>query len=128
MGPVRPSRYGAGQALAVRGRSGPRGMVSPRGSVPERPKGADCKSAGTAYEGSNPSRPTLPPSTPCIGRPDWARVGLGCTCRGACFHYNAVTNASDPHPPGQADGRPHDGLGCTTLIPESSGRGPTRWV
>jgi hypothetical protein len=28
------------------------------GSVPERPKGADCKSAGSAFEGSNPSRPT----------------------------------------------------------------------
>ena len=26
--------------------------------MPERPKGADCKSAGTAYGGSNPSRPT----------------------------------------------------------------------
>src|SRR5438270_8860021 len=30
-----------------------------RGSVPERPKGADCKSAGSAYGGSNPPRPTL---------------------------------------------------------------------
>ncbi len=39
-------------------------MVAPRGSVPERPKGADCKSAGTAYEGSNPSRPTLRISIP----------------------------------------------------------------
>src|SRR5580704_6828107 len=29
-----------------------------QGSVPERPKGADCKSAGTAYGGSNPPRPT----------------------------------------------------------------------
>src|ERR1700688_2763961 len=35
-------------------------MVSLRGSVPERQKKADCKSAGTAYEGSNPSRPTFP--------------------------------------------------------------------
>ena len=26
--------------------------------MPERPKGADCKSAGTAYGGSNPPRPT----------------------------------------------------------------------
>src|SRR5207302_7311806 len=31
---------------------------SARGSVPEWPKGADCKSAGTAYGGSNPPRPT----------------------------------------------------------------------
>src|SRR4051812_30386895 len=29
-----------------------------QGSVPERPKGADCKSAGTAFGGSNPPRPT----------------------------------------------------------------------
>src|SRR4051812_6963347 len=28
------------------------------GSVPEWPKGADCKSAGTAFGGSNPPRPT----------------------------------------------------------------------
>ena len=34
--------------------------MAPRnqGSVPEWPKGADCKSAGTAFDGSNPSRPT----------------------------------------------------------------------
>lgn len=29
------------------------------GRLPERPKGADCKSAGTAYGGSNPSSATL---------------------------------------------------------------------
>src|SRR5688500_4537579 len=29
-----------------------------QGSVPEWPKGADCKSAGTAFGGSNPPRPT----------------------------------------------------------------------
>src|SRR4051812_37251870 len=29
-----------------------------QGSVPEWPKGADCKSAGIAFDGSNPSRPT----------------------------------------------------------------------
>ena len=28
------------------------------GGVPERSKGADCKSAGTAFEGSNPSPST----------------------------------------------------------------------
>ena len=28
------------------------------GGVPERPKAADCKSAGIAYEGSNPSPST----------------------------------------------------------------------
>jgi hypothetical protein len=33
------------------------------GGVPERPKGADCKSAGGAYGGSNP-----PPSTINMGK------------------------------------------------------------
>ena len=28
------------------------------GQIPEWPKGTDCKSAGTAFEGSNPSLPT----------------------------------------------------------------------
>jgi hypothetical protein len=28
------------------------------GRIPEWPKGTDCKSAGTAFEGSNPSPPT----------------------------------------------------------------------
>ena len=32
---------------------------SKRGKIPEWPKGTDCKSAGTAFEGSNPSPPTL---------------------------------------------------------------------
>ena len=36
-----------------------RDIVARLGSVPEWPKGADCKSAGYAYEGSNPSRPTF---------------------------------------------------------------------
>ena len=29
------------------------------GGIPEWPKGADCKSAGTAFSGSNPLSPTL---------------------------------------------------------------------
>ncbi len=28
------------------------------GGIPERPKGTDCKSAGDAFDGSNPSSPT----------------------------------------------------------------------
>src|SRR5206468_9211788 len=39
--------------------------VSPPGGVPERSKGADCKSAGEAYGGSNP-----PPSTISLLRSD----------------------------------------------------------
>ena len=31
----------------------------PSGSVPERPKGTGCKPVGYAYDGSNPSRPTI---------------------------------------------------------------------
>jgi hypothetical protein len=34
-------------------------MPSTRGGVPEWPKGSDCKSAGTAFEGSNPSPSTI---------------------------------------------------------------------
>ena len=30
-----------------------------RGGIPERPKGADCKSVGSAFEGSNPSPSTI---------------------------------------------------------------------
>ena len=33
------------------------------GSMPEWLMGADCKSAGYAYAGSNPARPTLPSYT-----------------------------------------------------------------
>ena len=33
----------------------------PRGGVPERPKGSDCKSDGSAFEGSNPSPSTISP-------------------------------------------------------------------
>ena len=37
--------------------------------MPERPKGADCKSAGIAYVGSNPARPTTKrPIAFAIGR------------------------------------------------------------
>ena len=35
-----------------------RGTLGVPGGVPERPKGADCKSAGFAYGGSNPPAPT----------------------------------------------------------------------
>ncbi len=33
--------------------------------MPERPKGAVCKIAGDAYEGSNPSPPTNEPTKDC---------------------------------------------------------------
>ena len=42
------------------------------GGVPERPKGADCKSAGGAYGGSNP-----PPSTICLFIDGQAGVAQG---------------------------------------------------
>ena len=35
------------------------GFPSGHGGVPERSKGADCKSAGHAFEGSNPSPSTI---------------------------------------------------------------------
>jgi hypothetical protein len=34
-------------------------LALPRGGVPERPKGADCKSAVIDFEGSNPSPTTI---------------------------------------------------------------------
>ena len=34
---------------------------APYGSVPERPKGADCKSVVTDFGGSNPPSPTMIP-------------------------------------------------------------------
>ena len=42
----------------VEGGHGGDAILTGHGSVPEWPKGADCKSAGTAFGGSNPSRPT----------------------------------------------------------------------
>src|SRR3954447_26313806 len=44
--------------------------VRPRGGLPEWPMGADCKSVGLAYEGSNPS-----PATPGTKAPDQVLVG-----------------------------------------------------
>ncbi len=43
-------------------------MVGFAGGVPERSKGADCKSAGSAFEGSNPS-PSTTAQTEGQGRP-----------------------------------------------------------
>ena len=37
--------------------SGSSPLVGSSGRIPEWPKGADCKSVGTAFEGSNPSPP-----------------------------------------------------------------------
>ena len=42
----------------------------PHGGLPEWPMGADCKSVGLAYEGSNPS-----PATPVFTAPDLLRSG-----------------------------------------------------
>src|SRR6266850_5298671 len=38
-----------------------------RGEMPERPIGPDCKSGGTAFEGSNPPLPTTSRRRPCPG-------------------------------------------------------------
>src|SRR4051795_5804518 len=47
--------------------------VRPHGGLPEWPMGADCKSVGLAYEGSNPS-----PATPRYAGPGPARSGAVC--------------------------------------------------
>src|SRR3954465_6532796 len=44
--------------------------VRPHGGLPEWPMGADCKSVGLAYEGSNPS-----PATPGTAAPDLSGRG-----------------------------------------------------
>src|SRR3954469_8476134 len=58
--------------------------VPPHGGLPEWPKGADCKSVGSAYEGSNPS-PATPrydgPRPVPVGGP--RRWGGPSPCRGA---------------------------------------------
>src|SRR6266702_3229753 len=44
------------------------------GGVPERSKGADCKSAGSAFEGSNPSPSTSQKTG--VRRLEWSDEGL----------------------------------------------------
>ena len=72
-------------------------MAHPAG-VPERPKGAGCKPAGSAYEGSNPS--------PCIARPlgparsRRGRVGPG--SRTATRDPAPVFGRQSPQPSGAA--------------------------
>ncbi len=53
------------------------GFVRDSGGVPERSKGADCKSAGSAFEGSNPS-----PSTKRIPRMQMGSERTGSRSRG----------------------------------------------
>jgi hypothetical protein len=43
-------------------------FLGKRGEVPEWPKGADCKSAGYAFEGSNPSLSTFVCGNSSVGR------------------------------------------------------------
>ena len=78
-----PQRHGQGPEEAPRapwlsrlGAMPPRSetMVGTPGSVPEWPKGADCKSAGKAYGGSNPSRPTGAKAQVRGGKPLLARA------------------------------------------------------
>src|SRR5689334_10065971 len=42
-----------------------------RGGLPERPKGADCKSAGIAFDGSNPSPSTGVSRETMLAAPPW---------------------------------------------------------
>ena len=58
------------------------------GGVPERSKGTDCKSVGSAFEGSNPSPSTRSIYRKCAGcKVSWAgrqEVGVGCLGQGGC--------------------------------------------
>src|SRR5690606_19199054 len=44
-------------------------LAAHHGRLPERPKGADCKSAGIAYVGSNPTPATRARTARDLGRP-----------------------------------------------------------
>ena len=69
------------------------------GSVPEWPKGADCKSAGSAFGGSNPPRPTstnaVPDSTETATIP---RASRGMGLRWRSMAYVRTRRAADGTP------------------------------
>ena len=44
------------------------------GGIPERPKGADCKSVVTDFAGPNPASPTIKKHRPCVGVFFMARI------------------------------------------------------
>ena len=61
----------------VEGSSPPIGfLVIPNGWIPEWPKGTDCKSAGNAFEGSNPSPPSSRKAVTTRDGAVWKLVGL----------------------------------------------------
>ena len=49
--------------------------------VPERPKGSDCKSDGSAFEGSNPSPSTIFLNTICKAPVEGSRAAKGSDCK-----------------------------------------------
>jgi hypothetical protein len=59
-------------------RAGPTAILDTLGGVPERSKGADCKSAGSAFAGSNPA----PATRATAGRGDSRRVAIAASVRG----------------------------------------------
>ena len=65
-----------------------------QGGIPERSKGSDCKSDGSAFAGSNPASPTIPSATP--RRREAALAGAG-TARGP-LTWDCVLRWI--HPPG----------------------------
>ena len=62
---------------------------SKRGKIPEWPKGADCKSVGTAFGGSNPPLPTKKKTSQC-------GVFFYAGNRGFCAVYTARRIAPEP--------------------------------
>lgn len=62
---------------------------SKRGKIPEWPKGADCKSVGTAFGGSNPPLPTKKKTSQC-------GVFFYAGNRGFCAVYTARRVAPEP--------------------------------
>ena len=65
------------------------------GGIPERPKGADCKSVVTDFAGPNPASPTIQETDPCGRFFVWcAKQGFA---PGTCF-----ASAAGPHTPRRA--------------------------
>src|SRR3954452_1606523 len=89
--------------------------VPPHGGLPEWPKGADCKSVGSSYEGSNPSPATPrydgPRSVPGRGPSPFSRRLSDGRCAGAGDGGALQRLAAEEQPaerdvgvPGAADG------------------------
>ncbi len=88
------------------------------GGVPERSKGMDCKSIGSAFAGSNPAPAIAGPLGPVMVRVGAQRTRIS----GRCCGFSASAGRRGP---GVGDGVDRRGVGVsTTLSHASESRGP----